>query len=84
MTLPQKIGVVCFQLGGPDSLDAVAPFLYNLFCDPDIIPLPLGGLLRKPLARYITWRRAPHVRQAYKEIGGRSPIGLLTERQASA
>ncbi len=80
----KKIGVVCFQLGGPDSLDAVAPFLYNLFCDPDIIALPLGGLLRKPLARFITWRRTDHVRHAYEEIGGRSPIGLLTERQANA
>ena len=84
MDLRKKIGVVCFQLGGPDSLEAVAPFLYNLFCDPDIIPLPLGGLLRKALARYIVWKRAPHVRHAYQEIGGRSPIGLLTERQASA
>ncbi|MBI1749771.1 MAG: ferrochelatase [Acidobacteria bacterium] len=84
MTSPKKIGVVCFQLGGPDSLEAVGPFLYNLFCDPDIIPLPFGGLLRKPLARYIIWRRIAHVQQAYKEIGGRSPIGPLTERQARA
>lgn len=84
MNSRKKIGVVCFQLGGPDSLDAVGPFLYNLFCDPDIIPLPLGGLLRKPLARFITWRRMDHVRHAYEEIGGRSPIGLLTERQALA
>ncbi len=84
MTLRKKIGVVCFQLGGPDSLEAVGPFLYNLFCDPDIISLPLGGILRKPLARFIVWRRMDHVRHAYKEIGGRSPIGLLTERQARA
>jgi ferrochelatase len=86
MSSPKKIGVVFFQLGGPDSLDAVGPFLYNLFCDPDIIPLPAaaGGLLRKPLARYIVWRRMDHVRHAYEEIGGRSPIGLLTERQARA
>lgn len=84
MTSRKKIGVVCFQLGGPDSLEAVGPFLYNLFCDPDIIPLPFGGLLRKPLARYITWRRMGHVRHAYEEIGGRSPIGPLTELQARA
>jgi len=84
MTSRKKIAVVFFQLGGPDSLEAVSPFLYNLFCDPDIIQLPLGGLLRKPLARFIVWRRVDHVRHAYEEIGGRSPIGLLTERQARA
>ncbi|MBI1738612.1 MAG: ferrochelatase [Acidobacteria bacterium] len=80
----KKIGVVFFQLGGPDSLEAVGPFLYNLFCDPDIIQLPLGWLLRKPLARFIVWRRMDHVRHAYEEIGGRSPIGLLTAQQARA
>jgi ferrochelatase len=84
MCARKKIAVVCFQLGGPDSLEAVGPFLYNLFCDPDIIQLPLGWLLRKPLARFIVWRRMDHVRHAYEEIGGRSPIGLLTERQARA
>jgi ferrochelatase len=84
MSSRKKIGVVFFQLGGPDSLEAVGPFLYNLFCDPEIIQFPFGGLLRKPLARYIAWRRMGHVRHAYKEIGGRSPIGLLTERQARA
>ncbi|MCL4523438.1 MAG: ferrochelatase [Acidobacteria bacterium] len=84
MSSQKKIGVVFFQLGGPDSLEAVGPFLYNLFCDPDIIQLPMGWLLRKPLARFIVWRRTEHVRHAYQEIGGRSPIGLLTERQARA
>jgi len=84
MTSRKKIAVVFFQLGGPDSLEAVGPFLYNLFCDPDIIQLPLGWLLRKPLARFIVWQRMDHVRHAYEAIGGRSPIGLLTERQARA
>jgi len=84
MPARKKVAVVCFQLGGPDSLEAVGPFLYNLFCDPDIIPLPFGALLRKPLAKFIAWRRQAHVRHAYEEIGGRSPIGLLTERQACA
>ena len=84
--MPQnkKLGVVLFQLGGPDSLDAVAPFLYNLFCDPDIIPIPLGAVLRKPLARYISRKRAKVVAEHYRAIGGRSPLGLLTERQARA
>jgi len=80
----KKVGVVLFQLGGPDSPDAIEPFLYNLFCDPDIIPLgPLGGVLRKPLARWIAWRRVKVVAQHYAEIGGHSPIRQLTERQAA-
>ena len=79
----KRVGIVCFQLGGPDSLQAVEPFLFNLFCDPDIIPLgPLGVILRKPLARRIARKRAPHAAQHYAEIGGGSPIRLLTERQA--
>jgi len=78
----KKVGVVLFQLGGPDSLEAVEPFLFNLFCDPDIIPLgPLGGILRKPLARYISSRRSRFVAEHYEQIGGRSPIRSLTERQ---
>ncbi len=77
-----KVGVVLFQLGGPDSAGAVEPFLYNLFCDPDIINFPLAFLARRPLARYIARRRAAVVRSHYDAIGGRSPIRLLTERQA--
>jgi len=76
--------VALLQLGGPDSLDAVQPFLYNLFCDPDIIDLPLAFLFRKPLARLISSRRAPKVQEYYRHIGGRSPILRLTERQARA
>ena len=85
MSTGQKLGVVLFQLGGPDSLESVEPFLFNLFSDPDILPIPLvGGLLRKPLARYIARKRSPHVSEHYREIGGRSPIGILTARQATA
>ena len=70
-----------FQLGGPDSLEAVEPFLLNLFRDPDIIPLGPFGLLRRPIAKLISRRRSIPVAQKYAEIGGRSPIGALTERQ---
>src|SRR5580692_5099398 len=81
--MSKRVAIVCFQLGGPDSPGAVEPFLFNLFLDPDIIPLgPLGGLLRKPIARYISRTRAQVVREHYDAIGGRSPIRLLTERQA--
>ena len=70
-----------FQLGGPDSLEAVEPFLLNLFRDPDIIPMGPLGFLRGPLAKLISRRRSVPVRKKYAEIGGRSPIGTLTERQ---
>jgi ferrochelatase len=80
----KRIGVVLFQLGGPDSLETVEPFLYNLFCDPDIIDFPLGGIFRRPLAWWIARLRSRHVAEAYAEIGGRSPIRVLTERQARA
>ena len=78
------LGVVVFQLGGPDSLAAVEPFLYNLFSDPDIIDFPFARLARPTLARLISSRRARHVAEHYAEIGGKSPIRELTERQASA
>src|ERR1700730_11031851 len=75
-------GVLLLQLGGPDSLDAVEPFLENLFRDPFLIRIPfLKGPLRRWFARAVARRRAPHVRKLYAEIGGRSPIRPLTEAQ---
>jgi protoporphyrin/coproporphyrin ferrochelatase len=84
ISLDTRVGVVLFQLGGPDSLEAIEPFLYNLFCDPDIIDFPFARLAREPLARLISSRRAGKVRKHYQEIGGKSPIGEVTERQARA
>ncbi len=77
-------GVLLLNLGGPDSLEAVEPFLYNLFNDPFLIRLPIlgKGFLRRWFARTVARRRAPHVRELYAEIGGRSPIGPITEQQA--
>jgi protoporphyrin/coproporphyrin ferrochelatase len=77
-----KTAIVLFQLGGPDSLEAVEPFLHNLFMDPDIIDFPLAFLARRPLARLISSKRAPKVQENYKLIGGKSPILELTKRQA--
>jgi protoporphyrin/coproporphyrin ferrochelatase len=79
-----RVGVVLFQLGGPDSVDAVEPFLYNLFSDPDIIDFPLASIARRPLARLIAKSRARHVGSHYAEIGGRSPILEHTLQQAAA
>ena len=80
----QKIGVVLFQLGGPDSLDAVEPFLYNLFSDPDIIDFPFAKLAREPLARLMASWRAKKVSRDYDIIGGKSPLKELTLLQAAA
>jgi protoporphyrin/coproporphyrin ferrochelatase len=77
----KRVGIVLFQLGGPDSLDSVEPFLHNLFLDPDIIPLGPIKFIRGPIARYIAKKRCISVAQRYAMIGRRSPIGILTERQ---
>ncbi len=84
MSGPKKIAVVLFQLGGPDSQAAVEPFLYNLFCDPDIINFPGAFLARKAIAKLISTTRSKVVGQHYMEIGGASPIRRLTEQQARA
>jgi len=78
------VGVILFQLGGPDTLAAIEPFLYNLFCDPDIIDFPFARLGRKPLAKLISTTRARKVQHHYATIGGGSPIRRFTERQARA
>jgi protoporphyrin/coproporphyrin ferrochelatase len=80
----KNFAVILFQLGGPETLDAVEPFLYNLFCDPDIINFPGSFLARKPLAKLISTRRSKNVAKHYAEIGGGSPIRRLTEQQARA
>jgi ferrochelatase len=80
----RRVGVVLFQLGGPDTLEAIEPFLYNLFCDPDIIDFPFARIGRKPLAKLISTTRARKVQHHYASIGGGSPIRRFTERQARA
>jgi ferrochelatase len=80
----RRVGVVLFQLGGPDTLAAIEPFLYNLFCDPDIIDFPFARLGRKPLAKLISTTRARKVQHHYATIGGGSPIRRFTEQQARA
>jgi protoporphyrin/coproporphyrin ferrochelatase len=80
----RRVGVVLFQLGGPDSLAAIEPFLYNLFCDPDIVDFPFARIGRKPLAKLISATRSRKVQHHYATIGGASPIRRFTERQARA
>jgi len=80
----RRVGVVLFQLGGPDTPEAIQPFLFNLFCDPDIIDFPFARIGRKPLAKLISTTRAKKVQHHYAAIGGASPIRRFTEQQARA
>jgi ferrochelatase len=77
-----KKAVILFNLGGPDKLENVEPFLFNLFNDPAILNLPF--FLRYPLAKLISNRRAPVAKKIYEELGGSSPILKLTEEQSNA
>jgi ferrochelatase len=82
-TEKNTIGVLLLNLGGPDSLQAVRPFLYNLFSDRSIIKLgPL--FLQKPIAWLISGIRAQSTKKIYNLIGGKSPILDITTEQAKA
>jgi len=77
-----KKAVILFNLGGPDNLDAVEPFLFNLFNDKNIITAP--NPMRYFLAKLISKKRAPVAQEIYKQIGNKSPILEETEKQAKA
>ena len=79
---PRRIAVVLMNLGGPDGPEAVRPFLFNLFNDPAIIGLP--GLVRTPLAKFISSKREEEARANYAIMGGGSPLLPETEKQAAA
>ncbi|AMW29414.1 MULTISPECIES: ferrochelatase [Arthrospira] len=78
-----RVGVLLLNLGGPEQLEDVRPFLYNLFSDPEIIRLPFTWL-QKPLAWMIATMRHTKSQENYKEIGGGSPLRRITEEQAVA
>ncbi|MEM9264453.1 MAG: ferrochelatase [Cyanobacteria bacterium P01_F01_bin.13] len=78
-----RTGVLLLNLGGPEQLEDVRPFLFNLFADPEIIRLPVPWL-QKPLAWLISTSRASKSQENYKEIGGGSPLRRITEDQAAA
>lgn len=75
--------LILLNMGGPDSLDAVEPFLYNLFSDRELIQLPAGALLQKPFAKTISHFRAKKVVENYRTIGGKSPLLEWTQKQAA-
>jgi ferrochelatase len=83
MNTRNKIGVLLLNLGGPERLEDVRPFLFNLFSDRQIIRLG-PKFLQKTIARIIAHRRAPKSMANYERIGGGSPIRKKTEEQAGA
>ncbi len=86
-TYRERLAVVLLQLGGPDTPEAIEPFLYNLFRDPDIIDFPFARLAREPLARLVAANRAKkvadHYGQLFRKFQG-SPLNNNTRRQAEA
>jgi len=78
-----RVGVLLLNLGGPDELEDVRPFLYNLFSDPEIIRIPFPWLQR-PLAWMISTLRVKKSQENYLQIGGGSPLRQVTEAQAQA
>jgi ferrochelatase len=83
VTAMGRVGVLLLNLGGPDDLEDVGPFLFNLFSDPEIIRIPFSGL-QKPLAWLISTLRTKKSQENYREIGGGSPLRQITEAQAEA
>lgn len=81
--MSQTTGVILLNMGGPDSLDAVRPFLYNLFSDRDIIKLG-PSFLQKHIAWFIARKRAAKSAENYRKIGGKSPLLDITTAQAEA
>lgn len=78
-----RVGVLLLNLGGPEQIEDVRPFLYNLFADPEIIRLPFPWM-QKPLAWLISSLRHKKSQANYMEIGGGSPLRKITEEQAIA
>ncbi|MCP9828730.1 MULTISPECIES: ferrochelatase [unclassified Synechococcus] len=76
-----RVGVLLLNLGGPERIEDVGPFLYNLFSDPEIIRLPIPAL-QKPLAWLISTLRSSKSQEAYRSIGGGSPLRRITDQQA--
>src|SRR6185436_20700486 len=80
---PMKLGVLLFNLGRPETLADVRPFLFNLFSDPEIVRLPIRAM-QKPLAWLISTARHKKSSGYYEQIGGGSPLRRITDEQAGA
>ncbi|MBD3226097.1 MAG: ferrochelatase [Caldithrix sp.] len=75
--------VIISNMGGPDSLETVEPYLYNIFKDPDIIDIPLPERWREKFVRWLAKKRGPESREIYEKIGGKTPLTRITEKQAT-
>ena len=73
--------VILLGMGGPDSLDDIKSFLFNIFSDREIIQLPGGALFQKPFAKLISQLRYKNVQHNYSQIGGSSPLLKWTQAQ---
>ncbi|NIO00781.1 MAG: ferrochelatase [Candidatus Latescibacteria bacterium] len=71
------------NIGGPDSLDAVRPYLSNFFRDPDIIDIPMPSIIRERFARWLAKKREPESKAIYEKIGGKTPLTAITQKQAA-
>ena len=78
----KKKAVILFNLGGPDKIESVKPFLFNLFNDKAIIGAP--KLIRWALAKFISSKREKEAQSIYSHLGGKSPILEETKKQADA
>lgn len=83
MSDSKPTALILLNMGGPDSLEAVEPFLFNLFSDRELIQLPAGALLQKPFAKLISHFRSKRVVENYRAIGGKSPLLEWTQKQAT-
>lgn len=79
-----KTTVLLINMGGPESLEAVPDFLYQIFNDPDLIKIPIPGFLRPRFARWLAGKRAPESREIYTRLGGKTPLTEISTRQAQA
>jgi ferrochelatase len=78
-----KLGILLFNLGGPETQADVRPFLFNLFSDPEIVRIPIRAF-QKPLAWIISTARHKKSSANYRLIGGGSPLRRITDEQAAA
>lgn len=76
--------ILLCNMGGPDSLQSVQPYLKQIFLDPDLIQIPLKGIFRSWFASFFAFRRAPESRYIFESLGGKSPLLKLTQDQAMA
>ncbi len=77
-----RTAVILANMGGPDSLEAVKPFLENIFNDPDIIDIPVPEFFRSRLVKTIIKKRLPESLEIYRRIGGKSPLLKISLKQA--